>query len=98
MVKAEDDNNEIQLANIGDRLKFVLNLKDSQDQVKTSPQSCYATKFDGGGRHNLIENRYCMEMKLFFFQESNNSKFSHIPWVISWGRVLGLVDNGYVRT
>ena len=56
-MEAKNNENDVQLANIGDPLKFVLNLENAPNQVKTSPQNCYATKTDGSGRYNLIENR-----------------------------------------
>ena len=53
-----ESNNEIQgVARIGEKLKFEINLQDASDTVKTSPQNCYATRFDGTGRYNLISNR-----------------------------------------
>ena len=58
VMDGNNEANEIQLANIGDRLKFVLNLENAPNQVKTSPQNCFATKPDGSGRYNLISNRY----------------------------------------
>uniref|UniRef100_A0A7M5WXB5 Uncharacterized protein n=1 Tax=Clytia hemisphaerica TaxID=252671 RepID=A0A7M5WXB5_9CNID len=57
IMDTSDDENEVQLANIGEPLKFVLNLENAPNQVKTSPQNCYATKTDGTGRYNLIADR-----------------------------------------
>ena len=54
-----DTDNEIQgIAEIGEKLKFEINLQDPTNTVKTSPQNCYATRFNGTGRYNLISNRY----------------------------------------
>ena len=57
VMDTNNEANEIQLASIGDRLKFVLNLENAPNQVKTSPQNCYATKPDGSGKYSLIKNR-----------------------------------------
>ena len=54
--QAGNSANEIGTANIGDKIKFVLNLENAHSNVKFSPQNCYATNFLGNGRYNIIEN------------------------------------------
>ncbi|XP_066926759.1 serine-rich adhesin for platelets-like [Clytia hemisphaerica] len=89
IMDANNEGNEVQLANVGDRLKFVLNLENAPNQVKASPQNCYATKPDGSGRYNLISNRCVDPNEETTFITSPSNELHYFSWELLAFRYFG---------
>ena len=57
-VSEAEDGSEIRgIITIGQRIKFDLNLMNPTEEIKTSPQNCYATRYDGTDRYDIISKR-----------------------------------------
>uniref|UniRef100_A0A7M6DJB4 ZP domain-containing protein n=1 Tax=Clytia hemisphaerica TaxID=252671 RepID=A0A7M6DJB4_9CNID len=59
------------LIRIGDRLKMEINMVNNFTSVKTSPQSCYATRLDGTGKKDFIKNRCSVDFGTRILSPSN---------------------------
>ncbi|XP_066922917.1 ZP domain-containing protein-like isoform X2 [Clytia hemisphaerica] len=86
-------NNEIQgVAKIGEKLKFEINLQDPTNTVKTSPQNCYATRYNGTGRYNLIANRCAGQDDNTTQITSANNAIHTFSWELLAFRYFGSSD------